>query len=71
VTVLSDVLRETENGLRPVRVAQRLGLPVELVTAALDHAESVGLVTRPAAACSDCAPAAERPPGCAGCVFAR
>ncbi|MGY4644517.1 hypothetical protein [Cellulomonas sp. URHB0016] len=70
MTVLADVLRETDRGLLPARVAERLGLPVELVTAALDHAVTLGLVTRPAGGCSDCAPADERPPACAGCMFA-
>lgn len=70
MTVLADVLRETDRGLLPGRVAERLGLPVDLVTATLDHAVSAGLVVRPAAACHDCAPADLRPPSCAGCMFA-
>ncbi|GIG20790.1 hypothetical protein Cch01nite_15140 [Cellulomonas chitinilytica] len=70
MTVLADVLRETDRGLRPGRVAERLGLPVDLVTATLDHAVHAELVVRPSGACTDCAPVAARPPSCAGCMFA-
>lgn len=71
MTLVADVLRETDRGLRPARVADRLGLDVDLVTAALDHAAALGLVVRPVSSCTDCAPPDRRPPACAGCVFAR
>jgi hypothetical protein len=70
VSVLADVLRETDRGLRPARVAAVLGLPLDLVTASLDHAAAVGLVSRPLDGCSGCAPRDVRPPSCAGCPLA-
>ncbi|AEE46417.1 hypothetical protein [Cellulomonas fimi] len=70
MSTFADVLRETDRGLRPAVVAARLGLSLDVVTAALDHAAAVGLVVRPAGGCSTCAPAPVRPVGCAGCPFA-
>jgi hypothetical protein len=76
VSVLADVLRETDRGLTADRVAARLALPDELVALALEHAGRLGLVLRPAGgACgTTCAPATEarpRPSSCAGCPLAR
>jgi hypothetical protein len=64
VSLLVEVLRETATGATPARAADRLGVDVGLVEAALDHAERIGLVLR--AGCSSCtgAPAG---PACAGC----
>lgn len=72
MTTLAAVVRETRAGRRPARVAARLGMSVGAVEAALDHAESLGLVVRPTGGCTDCAATTDaRPPGCAGCPFAR
>lgn len=79
MSVLADVLRETDRGLTADRVAARLALPDELVALALEHAGRLGLVLRPAGgAGSACGPtcnpgvaAAARPTACAGCPLAR
>jgi hypothetical protein len=78
VSILADVLRETDRGLTANRVAARLGLPDELVAIALEHAERIGLVVRPggsSCATGRCAvaerPVADRPAACFGCPFAR
>lgn len=74
MSVLADVLRETDRGLTADRVAARLGLPDDLVGLALEHAERIGLVVRPAggsARCgSGCPTGDARPAACAGCPLA-
>lgn len=67
---LAEILRETDRGLRPERVAERLQLPVGVVSAALEHARAVGLVVVFSTDCSGCG-TGERSPGCAGCPSAR
>jgi len=83
VSVLADVLRETDRGLTADRVAARLALPGELVALALEHAGRLGLVLRPAGGAAGmaggdcgltCGPATgarPRPSSCAGCPLAR
>ena len=69
MTGFAAILRQTDRGLRPVRVAEQLGLPVDVVTAALEHARAVGLVVPFSAGCSGCETDGP-PPGCVGCPFA-
>ncbi|WP_028050841.1 hypothetical protein [Cellulomonas sp. URHD0024] len=69
MSALAAILRETDRGLRPQRVAERLRLPVDVVSAALEHAEAVGLLVRFSAACSGC-PTDTVIEGCAGCPLA-
>lgn len=71
MSLVADVLRETDRGLSPQQVAANLGLPDDMVRLALDHAERIGLVVRPGgSACGGgCPPAGDRP-GCAGCPLA-
>jgi len=80
VSVLADVLRETDRGLTADRVAARLDLPDELVALALEHAGRLGLVLRPAGGASSscaagtgaCGAAGATPaPSCAGCPLIR
>ena len=79
MSVLTQVLRETDRGLLPRRVAAVLGVDEGLVLAALDHAERIGLVVRAggasgagAAPCgTGCSTATVNPLACAGCPFAR
>lgn len=72
MSLVADVLRETDRGLSPQRVAATLGLPDDMVRLALDHAERIGLVVRPGgSACGGgCPPAGDRSPACAGCPLA-
>ena len=70
----ADVLRETDRGLTADRVAAALGLPDELVALALEHAERIGLVMRPAGGSScatGCPTGPDRPVACFGCPLAR
>ena len=72
--LVAEVLRAAEGGLTVDRIAERLGLPDELVALALDHAERIGLVLRPGGSsmCGiGCATAPDRPPACFGCPLAR
>lgn len=69
-SLLAEVLRETGRGLPPDRVAARLGMPVDLVAAALDDAVRVGLVVRGGTSCDTCG-TAPTPPACAGCPLRR
>ena len=62
----AEILRETSRGQVPSRVAARLGVPVELVTAALEHAAQVGLVV--SSGCDGCAPRVTS--ACGGCPLA-
>jgi hypothetical protein len=82
MSVLADVLRETDGGRTAAGVAARLGLPDDLVELALEHAERLGLVMRPAGgaasgcgggACAAAGPTTSRPlpSSCAGCPLAR
>jgi len=73
VSMLADVLRETDRGLRPELVAEALGLPDEVVALALDHAERLGLVVRSCGPASGrpCPTGPDRPVACAGCPLAR
>lgn len=73
MSVLADVLRETDRGLTADRVAARLGLPDELVAMALEHGERLGLVVRPCGPTGGrpCPTGADLPPACAGCPLAR
>ena len=67
-TVLADV---ATTGGTPAQVATRLGLPVSLVRAVLDHAERLGLVSVTGCGGGTCrpggSPGPEIPPACAGC----
>ena len=64
-TVLDDV---AARGGTPAQVARRLGLPIPLVAAVLDHAERLGVVAVAGAGCGDgCPSGPELPVGCAGC----
>jgi hypothetical protein len=74
VSVLAEVLRETDHGLTADRIAAKLGLPDDVVVLALEHAERMGLVTRAAAGSpcrTGCPTGPEKPLGCYGCPFAR
>ena len=63
--VLDDV---GDRGGTPAQVATRLGLPMSLVKAVLDHAERLGVVAVAGRGCgSGCPSGPEMPPGCAGC----
>jgi hypothetical protein len=63
--VLEDV---AEVGGTPAQVATRLGLPMSLVQAVLDHAERLGVVTVAGSSCgSGCPTGPGLPPACAGC----
>lgn len=66
--VLEDV---AEVGGTPAQVATRLGLPLSLVQAVLDHAERLGIVAVAGTSCgSGCSGGPELPPACAGCPLA-
>ena len=70
----ADVLRELDRGLTAGRVAAVLGLPDEVVEVAVEHAERIGLVVRPAGGSpcrAGCPTGPDRPLTCAGCFFAR
>jgi hypothetical protein len=72
--VFADVLRETERGLTPDRIAVALGVPDDVVELALEHAERLGLVVRSAAGSpcrTGCPTGPDKPLGCRGCPFAR
>jgi hypothetical protein len=74
VSVLADVLRESDRGLTADRVALALGLPDDVVELALDHAERIGLLVRPTGGSpcrTGCPTGPDRPLGCFGCPFAR
>jgi hypothetical protein len=74
VSLLAEVLRETDRGLTADRIAARLGVPDEVVALALEHAERAGLVVRSAggAPCrTGCPTGPDKPLGCYGCPFAR
>ena len=74
MSVVADVLRETDRGLTADRVAEILGLPDEVVALALEHAERIGLVGRPAGGSpcrTGCPTGPDRPLACAGCPLAR
>jgi hypothetical protein len=63
--VLDDV---RAHGGTPALVATRLGLPMSLVQAVLDHAERLGVVGVAGRGCgSACPTGPELPRGCAGC----
>ncbi|OIQ82679.1 MarR family protein [mine drainage metagenome] len=50
------------------QVAERLGLPAPLVSAVLDHAERLGIVSVAGRTCSSACPSGpERPAACHGC----
>jgi hypothetical protein len=66
--VLEDV---AEVGGTPAQVATRLGLPMSLVQAVLDHAERLGVVMVAGGRCgSGCLAGPELPPACGGCPLA-
>lgn len=72
--MFAEVLRETDNGLTAERIAATLGLPDDVVVLALEHAERIGLVMRPAGGSpcrTGCPTGPEKPLGCSGCPFAR
>jgi len=63
--VLDDV---TVRGGTSAQVATRLGLPIPLVQAVLDHAERLGVVAVAGRGCgSGCPTGPELPATCAGC----
>jgi len=65
--VLDDV---TVRGGTPAQVATRLGLPIPLVQAVLDHAERLGVVAVAGRGCgSGCPTGPELPATCAGCAL--
>jgi hypothetical protein len=65
VAVLDDV---GARGGTPAQVATRLGLPVSLVQAVLDHAQRLGVVAVAGHGCaSGCPTGPAMPTGCAGC----
>jgi len=67
--VLEDV---AGRGGTPAQVAARLGLPLSLVQAVLDHAERLGVVALAGSGCaSGCPTGAGMPPGCAGCPLSQ
>ncbi len=64
--VLDDV---GARGGTPAQIATRLGLPVPLVQAVLEHAERLGVVAVAGRRCpSGCPSGPERPPACSGCL---
>jgi hypothetical protein len=66
--VLADV---AARGGTPAQVATRLGLPVPLVQAVLDHAERLGVVAVAGRGCGPkCPTGRQLPPTCAGCPLA-
>jgi hypothetical protein len=69
VSVWTAVLEEAGvKGGTAVQVASRLGLPLSLVQAVLDHAERLGVVAVAGKGCgSGCPTGPEMPAGCAGC----
>ncbi len=71
--LFAQVLQAADRGLTADRIAERLGLSDELVRLALDHAERIGLVVRPAgSSCATGCPAGPaRPPTCASCPLSR
>lgn len=65
VDVLADV---ATRGGTPAQVAGRLGLPMPLVLAVLDHAERLGVVAVAGQGCgSGCPTGPDLPSGCTGC----
>jgi len=63
--VLEDI---SGRGGTPAAVATRLGLPLSMVQAVLDHAERLGVVAVAGGGCaSGCPTGPEKPSGCAGC----
>jgi hypothetical protein len=55
-------------GGTPAQVASRLGMPVPLVQAVLDHAQRLGLVAVAGGGCgSGCPTGPDLPHACAGC----
>ena len=71
--LFAQVLEAADRGLTADRIADRLGLPDELVGLALEHAERIGLVVRPAGSscATGCPTGRARPPACAGCPLSR
>jgi len=66
--VLDDV---ASRGGTPAQVATRLGLPVPLVQAVLDHAQRLGVADVAGRGCGPgCPTGPQLPPGCAGCPLA-
>lgn len=65
MTVLDDVLGLARDGLTPPRTAERLGVPLGLVEAALDHWERTGALRSATAACQTCGTV--ETPACATC----
>lgn len=63
--VLADV---AARGGTPAQVATRLGLPVPLVQAVLDHAQRLGVVALAGRGCGpECPPGQQLASTCAGC----
>lgn len=63
--VLDDV---AARGGTPAQVAGRLGIPMPLVLAVLDHAERLGVVAVAGQGCgSGCPTGPDLPVGCTGC----
>lgn len=55
-------------GGTPAQVATRLGMPMSLVQAVLDHAERLGVVAVAGRGCgSGCPTGPDLPEGCSGC----
>jgi len=69
VSAWSAVLDDAgARGGTPAQVANRLGLPLSLVQAVLDHAERLGVVAVAGNGCaSGCPTRPEMAPNCAGC----
>jgi hypothetical protein len=69
VSAWADVLDDVgARGGTPGQVATRLGLPVSLVQAVLDHAQRLGVVAVAGRGCASGCPAGPATPtGCAGC----
>lgn len=68
MTVLDDVLSFARDGLTPPRTAERLGLPLGFVEAALDHWERAGAIRSATAACQTCGTV--ETPACVTCPVA-
>jgi hypothetical protein len=74
IGVFAEVIRNSDRGLTADRIAAALGVPDEVVELALEHAERIGLVVRPAGGSrcrTGCPTGPDRPPACHGCPFAR
>ncbi|MBD9699749.1 hypothetical protein IGS67_09635 [Flavimobilis sp. GY10621] len=65
MNVLDEVLALARDGVTPPRTAERLGVPLGLVEAALDHWKRTGAVRSATDACQTCGTVVT--PACATC----